>query len=53
MSLDDHTTRLRNFEGGNIEGEVETFDRGPQQTALKRISAIRFEPFTIGVGLSM
>jgi hypothetical protein len=53
MSLDDHTTRLRNFEGGNIEGEVETFDRGPQQTALKHISAIRFEPFTIGVGLSM
>jgi hypothetical protein len=23
MSLDEHTTRLRNFEGGSIEGEVE------------------------------
>jgi hypothetical protein len=53
MSLDDQVTRLRDFEGGNIEGEVETFDRGPQQTALKHISTIRFEPFTIGIGLSM
>jgi hypothetical protein len=53
MSLDDQPTRIRSFEGGDIEGEVETFDRGPQQTALKHISTVRFQPFTIEVGLSM
>jgi hypothetical protein len=53
MSLDDHTTRVRNFDGGNIEGEVESLDRGPQQTALKHISTVRFQAFTIEVGLSM
>jgi hypothetical protein len=53
LTLDDQSTLLKNFDGGNIEGEVETLNMGPQQVPLKHISTLRYQPFTFGVGLSM
>ena len=53
LNLNDQLTAVTTFEGGDIEGEIETLDRGPQQLALKHISTLRYQPFTIEVGMSM
>ena len=53
LTLDDQLTLLKNFDGGNIEGEVETLNVGPQQVPQKHISTLRYQPFTFAVGLAM
>jgi hypothetical protein len=52
LRLDDQIIPLKSFEGGGIRGEVERVDTGAEQGA-KHIAAIRYEPLTIVVGLSM
>jgi len=52
LILDKQIIPLKSFEGGGIRGEVERVGTGADQGA-KHIAAIRFEPLTIVVGLSM
>lgn len=53
LSLDGEPAVLKDFDGGNIKGEVTTVNMGPENLAMKHISVLKFEPFTINVGMSM
>ena len=53
LNLDDRPVLLEDFDGGNIRGNVVTTNMGPQQLARKNISTLTFEPFRLGVGMSM
>jgi len=53
LSLDGQPALLKDFDGGNIKGEVVTMNMGPQQVAQKHISTLKFESFSINVGMSM
>jgi hypothetical protein len=53
LTLGDERIQLMSFDGGTIRGEVETVDTGPQQVSTKHISRLRYEAFTITIGLSM
>jgi T4-like virus tail tube protein gp19 len=53
LSLDDQLALLKDFDGGNIKGEVVTINMGPRQVAQKQISTLKFEPFRISIGMSM
>jgi phage tail-like protein len=53
LSLDGQAAIIKDMDGGNIKGEVVTINMGPEQFALKHISTVKFEPFTINIGMSM
>jgi len=53
LSLDGEPAMLKDFDGGNIKAEVVTMNMGPYNLAAKSISTLKFEPFTINVGMSM
>ncbi len=53
LLLDDQPALIQSADGGNIKGEVVTVNLGPEQLAMKHISRLTFEPFSIGVGLAM
>jgi hypothetical protein len=53
LSLDEQPALLKDFDGGNIKGEVVTMNMGPQQVAQKHISTLKFESFRIDVGMSI
>lgn len=53
LYLDGGPTVLKNFEGGNVKGEVATAGKGPQDLPAKNISAVKLEPMVIEVGISM
>jgi hypothetical protein len=53
MSLDGEPAILKDFDGGNIKGEVVTINNGPENLAMKHISTLKFESFTVNVGMSM
>jgi hypothetical protein len=53
MSLDGTPALLKKFGGGAIKAEVVELNGGPNNTAFKSISTIKFESFTIEVGMSM
>jgi hypothetical protein len=53
LALDDELALLKDCDGGNIKGQVLTTNIGPQQPAEKHISTLKFEPFTIDVGIPM
>lgn len=53
LSLDGEPAVLKDFDGGNIKGEVVTVNMGPDNLPMKHISTLKFEAFTISVGMSM
>lgn len=53
LSLDGEPAVLKDFDGGNIKGEVVTVNMGPENLAMKHLATIKYEPFTINVGMSM
>lgn len=53
LSLDGEPSLLKDMDGGNIKAEVVTFKMGPEMVDMKHISTVKFEPFTINVGMSM
>jgi hypothetical protein len=53
LSLDGEPALLKDFDGGNISAEVVTNKLGPDNVATKSISTLKFEPFTVNVGISM
>lgn len=53
LSLDGEPAVLKDMDGGNIKGEVVTINMGPEMTSIKHISTVKFEPFTINIGMSM
>jgi hypothetical protein len=53
LSLDGEPALLKDFDGGNIKAEVVTNQMGPHNLPQKSISTLKFEPYTINVGLSM
>jgi hypothetical protein len=53
LSLDGEPAMLKDFDGGNIKAEVVTINGGPMNLPLKHISTLKFEAFTINVGMSM
>ncbi|MDN5881962.1 MAG: hypothetical protein L0H37_06290 [Nitrosospira sp.] len=53
LYLDGGPTVLRNFEGGNVKGEVAIVGKGPQDLPAKNISTLKLKPMVIEVGISM
>jgi hypothetical protein len=53
LSLDGTLARIEKLAGGAIRGEVSIFRTGSESLAIKRISAIRYEPFRLAVGMGM
>ena len=53
LYLDGGPTILKNFEGGNIKGEIETAGTGSGNLPGKNISALKFEPILLHAGISM
>jgi hypothetical protein len=53
LSLDGEPSLLKDLDGGNVKAEVVTFKMGPEMVDMKHISTVKFEPFTINVGMSM
>ncbi len=53
LSLDGTLALIEKLAGGSIRGEVSIFRTGSESLAIKRISAIRYEPFRIAVGMGM
>jgi hypothetical protein len=53
LSLDGEPAVLKDFDGGNIKGEVVTVNMGPENLAMKHLATVKYEPFTINVGMSM
>lgn len=53
LYLDGGPTILKNFEGGNVKGEIETADTGSGDLPSKNISALKFEPIVLHAGISM
>jgi hypothetical protein len=53
LSLDGEPSLLKDLDGGNIKAEVVTFKMGPEMVDMKHISTVKFDPFTINVGMSM
>jgi hypothetical protein len=53
LSLDGEPAVLKDVDGGTIKGEVVTINMGPDNLPIKHISTIKFEPFTINIGMSM
>ena len=53
LSLDGEPAIIKDFDGGNVSGETKEIPGGPYNTAMKAISGLKFEPFTINVGMSM
>lgn len=53
LSLDGEPAVLKDFDGGNIKGEVLTINMGPENLAMKHISTLKFEPFKLNIGMSM
>jgi phage tail-like protein len=53
LSLDGEPAVLKDVDGGNIKGEVVTINMGPDNLPIKHISTVKFEPFTINIGMSM
>jgi len=53
LSLDGEPAVLKDMDGGNIKGEVVTVNMGPENLAMKHLATIKYEPFTINVGMSM
>jgi phage tail-like protein len=53
LSLDGEPALLKDVDGGNIKAEIVNFKMGPQMFDLKHISTLKYEPFTINVGMSM
>jgi hypothetical protein len=53
MSLDGEPSIVTDFDGGNIKAEVATVNMGPENLAMKHIATIKYEPFTVNIGMSM
>lgn len=53
LSLDGEPALLKDLDGGTIKGEVVSIGGGPTMAVLKHISTVKFEPFTINIGMSM
>ena len=53
LSLDGTHARLDKLAGGSIRGEVAIFRTGSESLPVKRISAVRYEPFRLAVGMGM
>jgi len=53
LYLDGGPTVLKNFEGGNVKGEVATAGKGSQDLPAKNISTLKVEPMVIEVGIPM
>lgn len=53
LSLDGEPSLVKDFDGGNIKAEVVTHKMGPNKFDVKAISNVKFEPFTINIGMSM
>lgn len=53
LSLDGEPSIIKDFDGGNIKGEVNVIQQGPDLVPLKTITTLKYEPFTVNVGISM
>lgn len=53
LSLGGAHVRLEKVAGGSIRGEVAIFRTGSESLPVKRISAVRYEPFRLAVGMGM
>jgi hypothetical protein len=53
LNLDGTLVALPTLAGGAIRGEVVTFRTGTGNLPVKRISAVKYEPFRLGVGMGM
>ncbi|MCA9675090.1 MAG: hypothetical protein H6709_20790 [Kofleriaceae bacterium] len=53
LSLDGEPSIVRKFDGGNISAEVVVHNMGPTNVQMKHISTLKFEPFTLEIGMSM
>jgi phage tail-like protein len=53
LSLDGEPAVLKDCDGGNVKAEIVTINMGPDNHAMKHISTLKFEPFTINIGMSM
>jgi hypothetical protein len=53
LSLDETPSLLKDFDGGNIKSEVATIKVSSDKVALKTNTTLKFEPFTINIGMSM
>lgn len=53
LSLDGEPSVIKDFDGGNVKGEVGTIKMGPENVDMKTITTLKYEPFTINVGMSM
>jgi hypothetical protein len=53
LSLGSTHVRLEKAAGGSIRGEVAIFRTGSESLPVKRISAVRYEPFRLAVGMGM
>lgn len=53
LSIDGEPSMVKDFDGGNIKAEVVTHKMGPEKWDVKAISNVKFEPFTINIGMSM
>jgi hypothetical protein len=53
LSLDGEPAVLKDFDGGNIKGEVVTVNMGPENLAMKHLATVKYEPFTVNIGMSM
>ena len=52
LRLDDKPALIADVAGGHIRADVVTTSMGPQKVPLKHLSTLRFEPFTIEVGMA-
>lgn len=53
MTIDGSPSVLKDFDGGNIKGEVGQIKLASDNLDIKTITNLKFEPFTINVGMSM
>lgn len=53
LYLEGGPTILKNFEGGNVKGEIETTGTGSGDLPNKNISALKFEPIVLQAGITM
>jgi len=53
LSIEGEPCLLKKVDGGAIKGEVVTMAGGPDMLAIKHISTLKFESFTVEVGMSM
>jgi hypothetical protein len=53
LRLDDKPALIADVAGGHVRADVVTTSMGPQKLPLKHLSTLRFEPFTIEVGMAM